>query len=69
MLEFAKSYRIDYPLLVADASVFELLRKVGNTASVLPYSVVLDAKGSLAYRRAGALKAGELEKVVAPMLG
>lgn len=69
MLEFASSYRIGYTLLVADASVFTLLRKIGDTAGALPYSVVVDRKGSMAYRRAGALKAGELEKIVDPILG
>lgn len=69
MLEFAKTYRMEYTLLVADASVFTLLKKIGNPAGALPYSVVLDRKGSMAYQRAGAVKAGELEKVVEPMLG
>lgn len=69
MLEFASMYKIGYTLLVADADVFTLLRKVGNSAGVLPYSVVIDRRGALAYRRAGALKSGELQKVVDPILG
>ena len=44
MLEFASSYKIGYTLLVADASVFTLLRKIGNSPGVLPYSVVVDRK-------------------------
>jgi len=69
MLEFASAYKIGYTLLVADAGVFTLLRKIGNSAGALPYSVVVDRKGALAYRRAGALKPGELQKVVDPILG
>jgi thiol-disulfide isomerase/thioredoxin len=68
MLEFSKSYGISYPLLVADASVFELLREIGNRAGGLPYSLVLDRAGAIAHRRLGALKPGELESVMAPML-
>jgi len=69
MLEFASAYRIGYTLLVADASVFTLLRRIGDAAGALPYSVVVDRKGTVAYRRAGAFKSGELEKVVDPILG
>ena len=69
MLEFASDYRIGYVLLVADASVFTLLRKIGDPAGALPYSVVVDRKGTVAYRRAGAFRSGELEKIVDPILG
>jgi thiol-disulfide isomerase/thioredoxin len=69
MLEFSKKYRMEYTLLVADASVFALLKKIGNSAGALPYSVVLDRRGAIAYQCVGAVKAGELEKVVEPMLG
>ena len=69
MLEFASAYQMAYTLLVADANVFSLLRKIGNPAGALPYSIVLDRKGGMAYRHIGALKAGELQKVVDPILG
>jgi thiol-disulfide isomerase/thioredoxin len=69
MLEFASIYKMRYTLLVADASVFTLLRKIGDPAGALPYSVVLDRKGAVVYRHAGALKHGELEKIVDPILG
>jgi len=69
MLEFAKTYRIAYPLLVADASVFDLLRDLGNRVGGLPYTIVLDHGGTIAHTRLGALKPGELEAVMAPMLG
>ena len=68
MLEFSSAYRVTYPLLVADAGVFELLRDLGNRAGALPYTVVLDRSGTIAYTRVGALKAGELEAVTGPMM-
>jgi thiol-disulfide isomerase/thioredoxin len=69
MLEFASSYKVGYTLLVADASVFTLLRKIGNPGGALPYSVVVNRKGSMVYSHIGALRVGELEKVVDPILG
>jgi len=69
MLEFSASYRISYPLLVADAGVFDLLRSLGNRAAALPYSVVVDRSGSIVYTKLGALAPGELEGVLVPMVG
>ena len=69
MLEFAKTYRITYPLLVADGAVFELLRDLGNRGGALPYTVVLDRSGAIAHTRLGALKPGELDAVMVPMMG
>jgi thiol-disulfide isomerase/thioredoxin len=69
MLEFAAIYKISYPLLVADAAVFELLRKIGNAAAALPYSLFVDPKGTVAYTKAGAVTREDLEKVLAAMMG
>jgi thiol-disulfide isomerase/thioredoxin len=69
MLEFATSFKINYPLLVADASVFDLMRGLGNRAAGLPFTLVLDRRGAVVHSRLGPLKAGELEEIVAPMLG
>jgi|SRR3954469_12805069 thiol-disulfide isomerase/thioredoxin len=68
MLEFSAIYKISYPLLVADAGVFDLLRRIGNAAGALPYSVFLDPKGTIAYSKAGAVTRLELEKVLAGMM-
>jgi thiol-disulfide isomerase/thioredoxin len=69
MLEFSRSYKITYPLLVADPSVFDLMRSLGNRTAALPFTLVLDRQGAVAHRRLGALKPGELEEVITPMLG
>jgi peroxiredoxin len=66
--EFAVNYKISYPLLVADASAFELLPRLGNRAAALPYTVVLDRRGAVAYRKLGALQEGELDDVVTRLL-
>src|SRR5688572_3506969 len=53
--EFSVKYEINYPVLVADATALELLRRLGNRAGGLPFSVVVDASGGIAYRHLGAL--------------
>jgi thiol-disulfide isomerase/thioredoxin len=66
--EFAAKYDIRYHLLVGDTRALDLLRELGNTASALPFSVVLDRSGAVVSRKLGAYKAGELEQVLAAIL-
>jgi thiol-disulfide isomerase/thioredoxin len=67
--EFASIYKINYPLLVADATAIELLRRLGNRAGGLPYSVGLDRSGALVARHLGALKEADLRQVLARLRG
>ena len=67
--EFSKTYQVNYPVLVADGSVLELMRKLGNRGGGLPYSVVLDRTGSIAERHLGALTAEDLRRVLESLFG
>ena len=67
--EFAKKYDIRYPVLVASAGASELLRRLGDGAAALPYSVVLDRQRNIARRRLGAWKEGELESEIKAAIG
>ena len=68
IVDFASKYQITYPTLVGDARALDLLRQLGNQAGALPYSVVLDRAGTVASRKLGAYKPGELEGVLAAIL-
>jgi thiol-disulfide isomerase/thioredoxin len=67
--EFSIKYQINYPVLVADATALELMRKLGNRTGGLPYTVVLDVNGGIAYRHLGALSSADLRRVVASLFG
>src|SRR6266513_5369160 len=67
--EFAKTYGITYPVLIADARAMEPMSCLGNGPGGLPYTVVLDRLGAVAHRRLGALTRAELEKVLRGLLG
>lgn len=67
--EFSVTYKINYPLLVADATAIKLLRGLGNSSAALPFTAVLDRRGGLAHRRLGALTETELRQVLAGLLG
>jgi hypothetical protein len=53
---------------VADASGLDLMRKVGNEMGGLPYTLILNRTGAIAYRRLGLLKQSELQKALEDML-
>jgi thiol-disulfide isomerase/thioredoxin len=63
--QFARTYKMNYPVLVADATAIGVLRGLGNRAGGLPYTVVLDRRGAVVYRHLGALTQRELRQVLA----
>jgi thiol-disulfide isomerase/thioredoxin len=66
--EFSAAYRVSYPVLLADAGAIELMRRLGNAAGALPYTVVLDRSGAIAHRKLGPLALAELEGVLAGLI-
>ena len=68
VVEFARNVRISYPLLMADATGLDLVRKLGNPSGGLPFTVVLDRKGGIAHRNLGAITEQKIEDQLRPML-
>ena len=66
--EFSASFKISYPVLIADASGLDLMRGLGNQGGGLPYTVIVDRGGELVHRQLGLLKQAELEALVVPLL-
>lgn len=66
--EYAAEMSIDYTLLIAAAESLTLSKDLGNQAGVLPYTVVLDRTGKVAYTHAGAMTQAALDAVLAPLL-
>jgi thiol-disulfide isomerase/thioredoxin len=62
--EFAKKFRINYPVLVAGATAIDLIRRLGNTAGALPFTVLLDRSGALVHRHLGALSRAQLDRLM-----
>lgn len=52
---FAEEYRINYPLLIGGLDAVELSRKTGNTAGVLPYTLLVGSDGRSAVSLVGSL--------------
>lgn len=68
VLEFLKSVSVGFPVLVAEASAIDLMRRLGNASGGLPFTVALDSAGRLANRHLGAYTAAQLEAEVERLL-
>jgi peroxiredoxin len=66
---FAAEYDVSYPVLIGEDQGLELMRKLGNSAGALPFTVVLDSHGRIAHRKLGAVHKDELEAILARLLG
>lgn len=66
--EFSLTYKISYPILLAEADGLELMRRIGNSSGGLPYTVFASRKGVLVHRKLGALKQGDVEGILEPLI-
>ena len=66
--EFALKYRLSYANLIADATAIQLIRRLGNQAGGLPFSVLLDRGGAIVGRQLGPYDEAELNGVLEGML-
>ena len=62
--EFAASFMISYPVLLAEANGIDLMRRLGNQGGGLPYTVIADRQGRVIERKLGALNGAELDKLL-----
>jgi thiol-disulfide isomerase/thioredoxin len=65
--EFAATFKISYPILLAEADGLDLMRRLGNQGGGLPYTVIADREGRVVRRKLGALKATELDGFLDPL--
>lgn len=66
--EYAAEMSIDYALLIGGTESLAISKDLGNRAEVLPFTVVLDRAGKVAYTHAGALTEATLDAVLMPLL-
>lgn len=68
VIDFSRNVQISYPLLMADPTGLDLIRKLGNPSGGLPFTVVLNRKGSVAHRYLGAITQQKIEDQLVSML-
>ena len=65
---YSNEMHIDYVLLIGGIETLGMSRDLGNSAGVLPFTVVLDRAGKVAYAHAGALTEASLTTKLIPLL-
>jgi thiol-disulfide isomerase/thioredoxin len=66
--EFARELGINYPLLMGGLDTMALMRESGNTAGVLPFTLVLDRQGKVVHTHRGVLNEVMLEGIIQPLI-
>lgn len=61
VVEFVRTVRISYPVLLAGAEALDLVRNLGNPAGGLPFTVVLDRNGAVTHRNLGVVTREKIE--------
>jgi thiol-disulfide isomerase/thioredoxin len=61
---FLQKVQVDYPVYVSGFAGADLARNFGNTAGGLPFTVVIDAKGTIRSTKLGEIQPGELKKTL-----
>lgn len=59
--ELATRLKLNYPSMVGDLEAMDIARRLGNTAGVLPYTVLIGADGKVLARLEGRADAADLE--------
>lgn len=65
---FVERLGITYPILIGTSDVRETQRRYGNPGGMLPYSVLVDADGTIRWRHLGELDETALQRALQPVL-
>lgn len=66
--EFAREFRINYPVLLGGLETMELLQLSGYRSGVLPFTLVIDRSGNIARQELGGLREARLDSIIRPLL-
>ena len=65
---FLQEHHINYPVLAGETDVEALSRAYGNTYGALPYTVIIDRTGKIAFVKEGLLSGKVAEQVITRLL-
>ncbi len=61
---YAREIGMNYPVLIGGLDSMDMARQLGNTKSVLPFTLVVDRAGDVVLSHYGAMSVSELEAVI-----
>ena len=68
MRDFIEEYNVNYPSLVGGDEVIKVANQLGNNIGAIPYTVIINSKGKIAFTRRGPLSKLEVEAVIKSFL-
>lgn len=66
---FLQRYSVTYPSYLAGDAGIDLMRKLGNSRSVLPYTLYIDGSGNIVGEKVGRLRAADLQAALKKLGG
>jgi peroxiredoxin len=66
--KFAAELALNYPSLVGGFGALELSKTLGNKIMALPFTVVINREGEIAYTQMGTVKADKLDAIITKLL-
>lgn len=66
--EFMDTYGVNYPMLLGDLAAIEVGKAYGNRFGALPYTVIIDRQGKIAFTRRGELEKDTAEAEIKKLL-
>jgi thiol-disulfide isomerase/thioredoxin len=66
--EFSGKMAIPYPILIGDMDLFRLSEDLGNPTQALPFTLIIDRQGKIAFIREGMLDEASLELILKPLV-
>ncbi|MDH5649998.1 MAG: TlpA family protein disulfide reductase, partial [Gammaproteobacteria bacterium] len=66
--EYNESMAINYPILIGNDKVMDLMKDYGNPMGNLPYSVLISPDGEVFRSKLGAFTRSELDQLLSPYL-
>jgi len=65
---FARELGLNYPVLIGGYGAMELSRTLGNSVMALPFTVIIDREGNIAYEQLGVVKPETLRRTLDTLL-
>jgi len=69
VLDYTTKIGINYPILLGGNQGMGLARQWGNLIESVPFTVVVNAQGTIVHRQLGEMSASELQAILQPLLG
>jgi hypothetical protein len=65
---FAAELQLNYPALVGGYGAIELSKAMGNRLGALPFTVIVESRGTVAHTQLGPLKDAQLRSILGQLL-